>query len=314
MMYFFAVVGLGTLILGGELLLRGAVGLARRMDISPLVVGLTILAFGTSAPELLVGVNAALDNAPGITVGNILGSNIANVWLVLGLPALLYPITGRPVGLKRNTVVLILATAVFMASMWDGLTQRWEGIIFLVAMATYLLSTYRLAQKDKALADEINDEVSETAKTSYPVGIAQVIAGCIALALGAEWLVDGATDMARAIGVSEVVIGVTMVALGTSLPELITLVTAALRRQTDLALGGVIGSNIFNILLIMGMTSVIVPVPVTAEVIERDMWIMLFASLCILPFVWIKLPMGRGTGLVFIMLYLSFISGQFFIM
>ena len=125
---------------------------------------------------------------------------------------------------------------------------------------------------------------------------------------------DGATDIARAIGVSEVVIGVTMVALGTSLPELLTFITAALRRQTDLALGGVIGSNIFNILLIMGVTSVIVPVPVTAEVIGRDMWIMLAASLCILPFVWIKLPIGRVTGLVFVMLYFSFVSGQFFIM
>lgn len=311
MMYILTVAGLVALVVGGEVMLRGAIGLARTFSISPLIVGLTVVAFGTSAPELLVGITAALDGAPGITIGNVVGSNVANVWLVLGVPALLYPLAAAAGGLTRNTVVMLLATFLFMFTLWDGIVTRLEGIGLLVAMAAYLIIMFRLAQKDKELAEEYSGEVEEVPESSMLMGFGQVLAGCVGLALGADWLVAGASDIARSFGVSEVVIGMTMVALGTSLPELVTSVMAAVRRHTDVALGNVIGSNIFNILLIMGVTATIIPIPVDPIVVSRDMWLMLAASLAILPFVLLKSAIGRVSGLGFSALYVAFVAWQF---
>ncbi|NIA71906.1 calcium/sodium antiporter [Pelagibius litoralis] len=305
--------GLVLLFIGGEVLLRGAVGLSLRFGLSPLLIGLTVVAFATSMPELVVTVTAGLQGATDIGVGNVVGSNVANILLILGLAALLCPIEKEPKRILRDTVAMVAATAVFFALAFMERMGFVQGIIMIALLAGYLLISYRAEIKggnDAATGMEAIEEAGAAPRSAW-VALALVVGGIVGLAAGSELLVRGALIIARAAGVSETVIGLTLVAFGTSLPELATAIVAALRGHTEVALGNVLGSNIFNILLILGVLFVITPVVVAPEILSFDIWILAAATLIAVPVMLTGKRIGRIEGAVFIMLYAAFIWVQF---
>lgn len=305
--------GLVILLLAGDALVRGAVNVSLRIGIPALIVSLTIVAFGTSAPELLISIEAALKDAPGIALGNVVGSNIANVLLVLGVPALLAPIHTSHCNSRRNYVLMIAASLLFIGVATAGVFTATSGVILLAALTVTLGSAVyqaRCHRKAEAACDMEDDEEVEGADPDMPwwrIGVFLVL-GLIGLPLGADLMVDNAEAIARDFGVSDTVIGLTLIALGTSLPELATTVMAALRRQADVALGNVIGSNLFNLLAIIGVTSLIHPIEVDPDFFEFDFWVMLGASLLLVPFVFLRQDLTRIWGIVFSALYLIYIA------
>ena len=313
MMYALLAGGFIILLVGGDFMVRGAVALAQKLDVPPLVIGLTIIALGTSAPEFVVSVKSVLNDAPGLAVGNVVGSNIANILLVLGLPAIIFPIACTGSSLNRDNLVMILTSLLFIAFCWGGVLVTWQGALFLALLAGFLIHAYRAALRgdgDLADAEDDFDGVSGF-PTSLPISILMIVAGMIGLIAGAQMLVVGAIDVARTFGVSEAVIGLTVVALGTSLPELTTSLVAAMRKHADVAIGNVVGSNLFNILGVIGATSLLMLVPVPAEILNFDLWVMLAASLLLVPFVLRRAPIGRLTGVAFTIAYIAYIGSQF---
>jgi cation:H+ antiporter len=300
--------GLILLVGAGDALVRGAVALSLRLGIPALLVSVTIVGFGTSAPELLVAVEAALAEAPGIALGNVVGSNIANVLLVLGFPALLLPIAGCASDAHRNLYLMLAATVLFTGLTLGG-TIRWWGGLALVAVAFVLIcDSLRAAWAARsALRLDPLDALAGTETTYTGMGrmmTATLIgAGIIGLPLGAHLLIEGARGLAAELGVSEAAIGVTVVAVGTSLPELATSVMAAVRRHTDVAIGNVVGSNIFNISFIAGAAALAHPLEVPAEILYRDLWWMIGTSLLLTPFVLFCRQIGRWIGGSFLVLY-----------
>ncbi|SMP20137.1 calcium/sodium antiporter [Shimia sagamensis] len=303
--------GLVILLLAGDALVRGAVNLSLRIGIPALIVSLTIVAFGTSAPELLISLQAALKNAPGIAIGNVVGSNIANILLVLGIPAILAPIHTSHCNSKRNFIMMIAATLLFIALAADGFFRMGNGLVLLGALAVVLSSAFYQARchKKAEAAMVMEEEEVEGADPDMPWWriIVFLLLGLIGLPLGADLMVDNAEIIARRYGVSDTVIGLTLIALGTSLPELATTVMAALRRQADVALGNVIGSNMFNLLAIIGITSIVHPIRVDPDFFDFDFWVMLGASLLLIPFVFLKRDITRIWGVVLTALYLIYI-------
>ena len=313
MIYIEAVGGLIILLLGGDFLVRGAVALARRLGISTLLIGLTVVACGTSAPELVVSMNAALSGVPGIAIGNVVGSNVANVLLVLGIPAVIAPIA-RESGTARSYLFMFGASVAFVVLCWWGILVVWQGVVLLVLFAIFLFFSFRWARQGGGEAALAESEVEDIGVVPGSLGPALgiTVGGLIGLVIGSHLLVDGASAIARAAGISEAVIGVTLVAFGTSLPELATSLMAALRRQGDVAIGNVIGSNLFNVLGVMGITATVVAVPVPAKFLSFDLWVMLAATLALAPFVFSRAPIGRVTGLVFALAYGGYVASQFF--
>jgi len=303
--------GLVILLLAGDALVRGAVNLSLRIGIPALIVSLTIVAFGTSAPELLISLQAALKNAPGIAIGNVVGSNIANILFVLGIPAILAPIHTSHCNSKRNFIMMIAATLLFIALAADGFFRMGNGLVLLGALAVVLSSAFYQARchKKAEAAMVMDEEEVEGADPDMPWWriIVFLLLGLIGLPLGADLMVDNAEIIARRYGVSDTVIGLTLIALGTSLPELATTVMAALRRQADVALGNVIGSNMFNLLAIIGITSIVHPIRVDPDFFDFDFWVMLGASLLLIPFVFLKRDITRIWGVVLTALYLTYI-------
>jgi cation:H+ antiporter len=300
----FVVAGLSLLLAAGDLLVRGAVALSLRMGIPTLIVGLTVVAFGTSAPELIISINAALSGVPDIAIGNVVGSNIANVLLVLGLPAVISTIHALGNGSQRSFVQMLAASVLLIVLAAVGPLHYWHAAVLLAVFGLILSDTVRVA---RATPDSVVEEVQELG--SHVPGKRMwlyLVAGLIGLPLGAHLLIEGAVGISRSLGISEAVIGLTMVAVGTSLPELSTTVSAALRGQADVAIGNVIGSNLFNILLILGVTSLFGPLPVGPEFMSRDLWVMLGCSLLLVPFVMRGMPMGRIAGMVFLLLYAGY--------
>lgn len=266
MTYLLFALGLVALLVGGEFLVRGASGLARRMNLSPMVIGLTVVGFGTSAPELLVSVQAALAGQPGLAIGNVLGSNIANILLILGTSAAIAALVIPLRSVWRDLGIMLLATAMVWFMLLDGTISRFDGIVLIFGLIGFLASAFLLGEP------EVPDE--DAVPSSLPLAIVMTLGGLVALVIGARLLVDSASEIARTFGVSEAVIGLTVVAVGTSLPELATSVIAALRRQTDIAVGNVIGSNIFNVLAILGITALISPIPADPRFASVDMvWV-----------------------------------------
>lgn len=276
------VAGFAGLIFGGELLVRGAVSLAQTFRVSPLVIGLTLVGFGTSTPELVTSLQAAFVGSPGIAVGNVVGSNIANILLILGLTALLRPIAVNSQVLQRDGTVMLLATFICLAVVLSGVLSRLAGIGCLTALALYLVGTLWLERRRSAA--EIQDDLpSLEGILSKPWAAAALLAiGLIITIVAARLLVIGAISLATDIGMSETVIGLTVVAVGTSLPELITSLVAARRGQSDMALGNIIGSNIFNVLGILGATALVHPIPVPAAIASLDIWVMLAATVVLI--------------------------------
>jgi len=313
MMYVMTAAGLIILLLGGDFLVRGAVSLARRLEISTLVIGLTVVAFGTSAPELVVSVEAVLSGSPGIAIGNVVGSNIANILMVLGIPALLAPILCEGHLVKRTLTYMLLASLLFAGFCWMELLQWWHGVILLILLAAFLIDSYYRATRDQADAMAVASDVEDIQSVpgSIVITLIAIVGGLVALLLGSYLLVEGASTIARSFGVSEAVIGLTLVALGTSLPELATCAMAAVRKHGDVAIGNVIGSNLFNILAVMGVGSVVGDIPVPPQFLAFDIWVMLAAAFLLLPFVLLHKPIARVAGIVLVVAYGGYIASQF---
>lgn len=310
---FLVAAGLVLLFLGGEGLVRGSIAIAERLGISKLLIGLVIVGFGTSTPELLVSVNAALEGAPEIALGNVVGSNIANVLLIVGLAAVITPILGWERAAVREALVATLVTLAAFALVQGEIITRIEGIAMLMVFAGYLFSSYWPERRDRA-AKTIQPETEALAEIPLPrpwLAPALALGGIAALVFGADLLVDGAVNIARDFGVPDAVIGLSLVAVGTSLPELATAIVAAIRRHSDVALGNVIGSNIFNILAILGVTVVIQPIQVSARFREIDTPVMLGAALLLLALLFASKGIGRGWGALMLVLYMGYMAFLF---
>ena len=305
--------GLVILLLAGDALVKGAVNLSLRLGVPALIVSLTIVAFGTSAPELLISIRAILGDAPGIALGNVVGSNTANILLVLGVPALLATMHTSECNTRKTYNFMIAASFLFIALAFRGEFDWIAGVILLAALAFVLGDAFRDAKKHrKSSREDVADEIEEPegADPDMPgwrIAVFLVL-GLIGLPLGARLLVDNATVIAQAYGVTDTVIGLTLVAIGTSLPELATTVMAALRRQADVALGNVIGSNMFNLLAIIGITSLIGPISVAHQFLTFDLWVMLGASLLLIPFVYLGRDITRIWGWVLCAIYAIYLT------
>lgn len=312
---FTLILGLVFLIFGGDSLVNGAKRIGLRLGISPLVIGLTVVAFGTSAPELLISVQSALKGSPDIAMGNVVGSNICNLALVLGCAAMLAPMPVHKDNIRINWPVTLVASVVLIVLVQDKLISVWEGFAFVTALAAYLFFTLRFSSQPMDLDIELDPEDQPrplTEQESYGIlkGLGKdatyILLGGLGLYFGSEWFVESARNLATALGVSERVIGITLVAFGTSLPELVTSMIAAYKRDTDLALGGLLGSNIFNILSILGITSLIQEIHVDEKIISSDLYWMIGITLLIFPMMLYRRQIFRlqaGVLLTFYVVY-----------
>jgi len=305
--------GLALLLGGGEALVRGSVAIATRLGVSPLLIGLTLVGFGTSTPELVASLEAALIGAPGIAVGNIVGSNIANVLLILGLSALILPLATTRQAFRRDGAVLVGASLALLAVVLGGALGRWTGVGFLLLLAGYTIYTFLTERRTRDAAAAMHAaEASEVAprEMSLLVGLACTLGGIAAVVIGASLLVHAALAIAGRLGLSEAVIGLTLVAVGTSLPELVTSAMAALRRHGDVAFGNIVGSNIFNILGIGGATALVSPIAVPAEIVRFDIWVMLAAAFLLVAFATTGWRVSRTEGALFLIAYAAYLLVQ----
>jgi len=299
--YLFLLAGLFGLLLGGEALVRGSVGIAQRLSLSPLLIGLTVVGFGTSTPELLVSVDAAWRGVPDIALGNVLGSNIANILLIAGLSALIWPIRAGSTGIGRDLLVMIGAALLLIPFFAMGQIGRVGGLILCAGLVTYLVTVYRQAEPPAA------GTVTPPAPGSAWLAGLTVLTGLAGLMLGARLLVDGAVAIARDHALSEAFIGLTIVAVGTSLPELATSPIAALRRQSDIAIGNIVGSNIFNVLGILGLTAIITPVPVASRFLVVDLPIVIGVSVLLGALLLGRRSIGRLAGFGMLLAYGAYV-------
>lgn len=303
--------GLVGLILGGEMLVRGAVSAAQAFRISPMVIGLTIVGFGTSSPELVTSLQAALSGSPGLAMGNVVGSNIGNILLILGLAALLGPIAVAPRALRRDGTVVVLAALACLAVVLLGEVGRLGGGLLVLGLVAYLTATFALERRDSAAAALYAAEaemVPGPAPARLVPALLILAAGLAVILFGARTLVSGAVTLAEAAGISETVIGLTIVAVGTSMPELVTSVIAVRKGQGDVALGNVLGSNIFNILGILGVTALVQPMRVPPEIAALDIWVMLAATALLVVFARTGWRVGRREGAVMLALYAAYLA------
>lgn len=310
MVYLGLLGGFVILLVSGDFLVRGAVALAIRLGIPALVIGLTVVAFGTSAPELVVSVRAALTGSPGISIGNVVGSNIANVLLVLGLPAIIAPTNCNQPFIGRNTLYVVAASMLFITLCFYGPLGFWHGLLLFALVILFLIESGRRAGSSSSSmnAEEALEDIDGVAGlpgSRWTLGLF-IFVGLIGLPAGAHLIVDNATGIARDFGISEAAIGLTLVALGTSLPELATTLAAALRGHSGLAVGNVLGSNLFNILAIMGVTSILAPVPIPEEMLRFDLWIMLAATVAVVPFALRRGTITRVPATAFVAAYLAY--------
>ena len=309
----YAGLGLVILLLAGDALVKGAVNLSLRLGVPALIVSLTIVAFGTSAPELLIAIQAITDGAPGLALGNVVGSNTANVLMVLGIPALIATFHTSGCDTRKNYMFMIFASVLFTAMCFLGPITWVHGLVLLAALGFVLSDAFieaRAHRRDNKANGAANiDEEVEGADMDMPwwqIGVFMVL-GLIGLPLGANLLVEGAVNIATHYGVSETVIGLTLVAVGTSLPELATTAMAAVRNQADVALGNVIGSNMFNLLAIIGIASFVGNIPVADSILGFDIWVMLGASALLIPFVFFKQNITKGWGVILSALYAAYV-------
>ena len=302
--------GLVLLAVGGELLVRGAVGMAARLGISPLLAGLTIVGFGTSTPELATSVQAAMAGSPGIAIGNVVGSNIANILFILGLSAVILPLSVNPASFARDSLALGGSAVLATGAVLLGVIGPLSGMVLLAALVGYIWWAYKsesAAHDAEAVRHEHEAEDRPVPPDTGPLVLGgMIIAGLAAAIFGAGWLVDGAIVLASAAGVSQSVIGLTVVAVGTSLPELIACVVAVLRKHEDVALGNVVGSNIYNLCGILGLTSLIHPLAAPAEIAAFDIWVMLGVTALLIVQLRSGWRLSRIEGVVLVALYAAY--------
>ena len=306
MVWLQALLGLIVLLVAGDLLVRGAVNFSLKIKIPAFIVSLTVVALGTSAPELLVAIRAILDNSPGIALGNVVGSNIANVFLVLGIPALIAGINTRECNTRKNYVFMMIATVIFLSLAFIGNFSLPQGILFLILLALFLLITARDTLKMQDKISNLEVENADPNLVFWKI-ILLLSLGFIGLPIGADILVKHASLIAKSYGLSDEVIGLTLVALGTSLPELATTLMAALRKQADVALGNVIGSNIFNLFAIVGITTMFGDIPIAPSFFNFDFWIMFGAGIVLFPFVYMRVNINRLWGAFLTLTYAAYL-------
>lgn len=309
MMYLLALGGFVLLFAGGELLVRGAVAVARRFGLSQLLIGMTVVAFATSAPELVVSLQATLGGQPDLALGNVVGSNIANVLLILGAAALVKPMRFDTREVRRDTLVMLGASLALVVVTRGSVVGSSTGITFVLAILGYIgysywVEVYRDAP-GRLLHEHEAEEFSHVTRKLW-LGIANIAVGLVGLVAGSRMLVTGATEIARSFGIPEAVIGLTLVAIGTSLPELAASLIAAIRGHSDVAIGNVLGSNVFNVLAILGITSMVAPVNVGASIAGFDVFVALFVALALVPFLLYRGRIGRVAGAGFVVAYVAY--------
>ena len=305
---FLIVSGFVLLILGADFLVKGSVAIANKLKIPPLIVGLTIVALGTSAPELVVSLTSAVQGAAGLVLGNVIGSNIANIFLILGASAVICPIFVRKDSFYKDFLFLLLVSAVFIVFAFFEKLVFWMGCVMLAMLVAFIVFNYINAKKH--VEREILAAASPWNDKPWLLVVLGTLGGLTAIVFGADWLVDGSILIARYFGVSEELIGLTIIAVGTSLPELATSCVAAYRKQSDLALGNVLGSNIWNIVFILGMTSTVTDVYVPRQFLYFDLWVMFAALFFMWLPIWRNSQIGRVAGSFFLVFYLLYIGAQ----
>lgn len=316
MSYIEVIAGLILLVVAGDILIRGAVSIAENFGVSKLVVGLTVIAFGTSAPELVVGIDAAIAGAPTLALGNVVGSNIANILLVIGLPALIYPFICDSDEVKRNYYIMLGGSAIFILLAFTGPLNYFHATFLLILLGAFLLNSYNIGRiskdqlaQDKIIAEHAYEDLDELADKPLgtPRSLLYVLVGLVGLIYGAHILVDGAVEIAKSFNISEAVIGLTIIAIGTSLPELVTAIMAARHGHGDVAIGNIIGSNIFNLFAIMGTTAAITPVAIPQSFLDVDLWVMALSSAALIPFIAWKIRFNRAIGFAFCAAYIIYL-------
>ena len=314
MTFVYLIAGLVLLVAGAEVLVRGAAKLAAQFGIPPLIIGLTVVAFGTSAPETAVSVQAALNGSGDIAIGNVLGSNIANVLLILGVTSLVAPLIVSRQLIRLDVPIMIGASLVTYALAWDGSLSRLDGALLfsaVIAYTAFLIISSRRATAAATADDEFAKEfgLDETPKPyASLINAGLVVAGLVLLVTGSNFLVEGAVSLARALGLSELVIGLTVIAIGTSLPELATSILAAIRGERDIAVGNIVGSNIFNLLCVLGLASLVSPnaIGVAANALAFDFPVMIAVALACLPIFFTGYAINRWEGLLFVAYYVAY--------
>tara|TARA_Y100001949_G_scaffold175187_1_gene184403 strand:- start:5198 stop:6280 length:1083 start_codon:yes stop_codon:yes gene_type:complete len=314
MTFVYLIAGLVLLVAGAEVLVRGAAKLAAQFGIPPLIIGLTVVAFGTSAPETAVSVQAALNGSGDIAIGNVLGSNIANVLLILGVTSLVAPLIVSRQLIRLDVPIMIGASLVTYALAWDGSLSRLDGALLfsaVIAYTAFLIISSRRATAAATADDEFAKEfgLDETPKPyASLINAGLVVAGLVLLVTGSNFLVEGAVSLARALGLTELVIGLTVIAIGTSLPELATSILAAIRGERDIAVGNIVGSNIFNLLCVLGLASLVSPdaIGVAANALAFDFPVMIAVALACLPIFFTGYAINRWEGLLFVAYYVAY--------
>lgn len=295
------VLSLIALYMGADWLVKGSSALALRAKISPLVIGLTVVAFGTSAPELVVSINSVANGQGDIAIGNVIGSNIFNICAILGISATICPLQAKKQLTRLDIPLMITATILLTLFFWNGTLERWQGAVFTTCIIAYTLFSLYYSRKK---SEENTVELEEQLRPWYTDTL-YIVAGLFILVEGSQLLIDNATTIARHIGVSEAVIGLTIVAAGTSMPELATSIVAALKKNPEIALGNVVGSNLFNVLCISGITSLIHPIE-AKTVNHIDLLVMLGVSLLLLPLAWTRNRISRGEGFTLVLIYILY--------
>jgi cation:H+ antiporter len=300
--------GIVGLFAGAESLVRGSSSLALRLGISPLVVGLTVVAFATSSPELVVSIKAALEGNPGIVVGNVVGSNICNIGLILGVAALISPIRIKTQLIKREIPIMILVGFILLLVLADDSISRLEGVLLILGITSYVIFSYLYARKDKVIetSREFIEAIPKGKEKSAWISILLIVGGLGLLLGGAHIFVNGAVEVAVRLGVSQAIIGLSMVALGTSLPELMTSIVASFRNENDIAIGNAVGSNVFNVLSVLGFSSVISPIS-SSGVGYIDLTVMMLFMIVILPMSKSGFVLKRFEGAILLAGYFAYI-------
>jgi cation:H+ antiporter len=312
--FLYLALGVGLLYLGGEALIRGALAAARRLGVSPLLTGLVIVGFGTSAPELVVSVDAALQHRPDIAIGNVVGSNIGNILLILGLCALITPLAVRPLALVRDGITVVAASGLFVVLVGGSALVRGDAVILLLGLAAYLAWAWWTERDQPSPAGEVHraeaEELDAVPRSTATIVLA-IVLGLALLIGGSRVLLVGAIGIAETLGLSEAVIGLTLVAVGTSLPELSISVLAVIRRHLDVAVGNILGSNIFNLLGILGISALLQPLPVHERILDFDQWVMLGTALVLLVFLYTGRRLSRLEGGVFLAGYGAYVYASY---
>ena len=299
--------GLVLLFFGADWLVKGAVTMALHLGLSPLIVGLTVVALGTSLPEALVSVQASLDNQGGIALGNVIGSNILNIALILGLSALIQPLKVDSHLVKADVPLLVGASFLLMVLLEDFHISRMEGALLLLGIVFYVCGNIMTVKRTSPEEDKIEGmEIPEDPSKNLLRNIGFLILGLIALAFGSNFLVSGAVDLARIWGLSEALIGLTIVSIGTGTPELATALMAAYRKTADIAIGNAVGSNLFNIMFVVGLAGLVAPMDATG-INSSDLYVMFGLTILLLPTVWTGMVLSRKEGFLFLVIYVSYL-------